>query len=74
MEQSYSQKGLVKAANKGALIDYVANHYTEMSKWDLKEVLLSVLYAINDEMGEDELDMIQRATTNELADRDFGED
>lgn len=40
---SYSQEGLVKATAKNYLFDYVAQWYPQMSKEDLKEVILALL-------------------------------
>ena len=41
--ESYSRKGLVQATNNNRLYDYIAEHYYEMPRDDLKEVLLAVL-------------------------------
>lgn len=73
--ESYSQKGLVRATNKNRLYDYIAEHYYEMSKDDLKEVLLAVLGVGYDQChGEADEKAYMELITNELASRDFGED
>ena len=43
--EEYSQEGLVKAIEEGCLYDYVANHYWEMTKEELKDVLIEVIYS-----------------------------
>lgn len=73
--ESYSQKGLVQATNKNRLYDYIANHYNDMSKYELKEVLLAVLGVGYDQChGEADEKAYMELITNELASRDFGED
>lgn len=75
MEEYYSQKGLVQAANNNRLYDYIANHYHEMSKWDLKEVLLATLGVCYDKCcGDEDEEALMELITEELADRSFGED
>jgi hypothetical protein len=44
-EEHYSREGLLKALNSDRLYDYVANHYWEMDKEELKDVLLEVIYS-----------------------------
>lgn len=43
MKKEYSPSTLVQETANGRLFDYIANHYTEMSKYELKEVCLAVL-------------------------------
>ena len=45
MEEHYSREELLKALNSDRLYDYIANHYWEMTKEELKDVLLEVIYA-----------------------------
>lgn len=75
----YSRKGLVKATEAGYLYDYIAQWYYQMSTWDLKEVLLSVLGVGLDQCGVGANRDVEEAAynellINELADREFGED
>lgn len=74
--EGYSEKGLVRATEQGHLYDYIAEHYTEMSTYSLKEVLLSVLGVGYDECrrhGVSE-EVYAELITSELAERGFGED
>ena len=77
--ESYSQKGLVQATEKGQLYDYIAEHYYEMSKDDLKEVLLAVLGVGYDQCGvganrDEEEAAYHQLIVEELGNRYFGED
>lgn len=45
MEDTYSREGLLEALNSDRLYDYIANHYWEMTKEELKDVLLEVIYS-----------------------------
>ena len=45
MENEYSRERLLEALNSDRLYDYIANHYWEMSKEELKDVLLEVIYS-----------------------------
>lgn len=72
--ESYSQKSLAQATEKGRLYDYIAEHYYEMSAYELKEVLLAVLGVGYDSCkGEADEKEYARLLTEELANRDFGE-
>ena len=72
---SYSQEGLVKATANDFLFDYVAQWYYQMSKEDLKEVLLAVLGVVYDNCyGEDDGHALSEFLVNELQDRSFGVD
>ena len=44
-EEHYSREGLLEALNSDRLYDYIANHYWEMTKEDLKDVLIEVIYS-----------------------------
>lgn len=71
----YSEKELVRATEKGSLYDYIAEHYHEMSTYELKEVLLAVLGVGYDSCkGEEDEKEYARLLTEELANRGFGED
>ena len=45
MEDTYSRERLLEALNSDRLYDYIANHYWEMTKEELKDVLLEVIYS-----------------------------
>lgn len=75
---SYSAKGLIKAANEGFLFDYIAQWYTQISNYELKEVLLAVLGVGYDLCGIGSNSYIKESKYNhlileELANREFGE-
>lgn len=72
MEQ-YSRKGLGQAIRVNHVYDYIANHYTEMSTYDLKEVLLAVLGVCFDSCcGDEDEDALMELIYNELQEgRDF---
>lgn len=73
--EHYSQKGLVQATEKGQLYDYIAQHYYEMTTYDLKEVLLAVLGVGYDSCrGEADEEEYARLIVNELGNRYFGEE
>lgn len=77
--ESYSQKSLVQATEKGRLYDYIAEHYYEMSTYELKEVLLAVLGVGYDQCGvganrDEEEEAYHQLILEELANRGFGED
>ena len=52
--ESYSRKDLVQSILKNRLYDYIADHYTEMSTYDLKEVILTLLGVCYDKCYGDE--------------------
>ena len=73
--EKYSPKELIKATEKGSLYDYIALYYSEMSQYDLKEVLLTLLGLGYDACkGEADEKEYARLITEELADRGFGEE
>ena len=52
--------------------DYIANHYYEMSNWELKELLLSSIHvALNNLKSENEF---YKLLIEELDDREFFQD
>ena len=48
----YDKKDLLAALKEGEGYDYIADHYWEMSKEDLKDVALELIWLIQDEMGD----------------------
>lgn len=40
--------GFIEALEEGKGYDYIANHYSEFKVWDLKDIILELLY----EMGQ----------------------
>lgn len=73
--ENYSEKGLLRATEEGSLYDYIANHYTEMSPYYLKEVLLAVLGVGHDSCkGEADEEEYARLLAEELVNRGFGEE
>lgn len=55
MEDTYSREGLLEALNSDRLYDYIANHYWEMAKEELKDVLLEVIYSCQKRSGIDSI-------------------
>ena len=43
-KEHYDQKDLIQAFREGNAYDYVATHYWEMSKEELKDVILETLW------------------------------
>ena len=41
---AYEQKDAISAIREGRLYDYVANHYWEMPKEDLKDIALELIW------------------------------
>ena len=71
--ESYSPGGLVIATSNGYLFDYIAQWYYNMSRYELKEVLLAVLgVGIDNCKGEDDELEYGKAICNELECRFFG--
>ena len=71
----YSQGGLVIATANGYLFDYVAQWYYQMSKDDLKEVLLATLGVCLDKCCSDEDERnLSELLVGELESRYFGID
>ena len=73
--EEYSRKGLVKAIKSNRIYDYIANHYTEMGTYDLKEVLLAVLGVCYDQcLSEDEKRLMSLIEEELVEHREFGGD
>ena len=74
---AHTPKDLIQAtAESGAyLYDYIADHYWEMSKEELKEVLLAVLgVSLDSCKGEDDEKALGQKIVEELGSRYYGED
>lgn len=72
-----NEKELIRETNKGVgfLYDYIAEHYWEASKEELKEVLLSVIGVIIDKCyGDEDEEAAGQLIVDELAGRGFGEE
>lgn len=74
----HTRKNLIEATKQGSLYDYIANHYTRMSNYELKEVLLAVLGVGLDKCGvagnRDEEAAYSELLVEELASRGYEED
>ena len=71
------EKELVKATSAGAgvLYDFIADNYTDMSNYQLKEVLLAVLgVGLDNCFGEEDEEAYTELLVNELENRYFGVD
>ena len=76
-KMSHSPKELVKATAKsvGLLYDYIANHYWEMSKEELKEVLLAVLgVSLDNCHSEKDEEILGDLIVTELGNRYYGDE
>ena len=63
---------LKKALRENRLYDFIANEYGNMSKWELKEVLLAVLGICYDKCcGEEDEQAFMKTIENELHNRSF---
>ena len=73
MKENYSREELIKAISENRLYDYIANHYHEMSTYELKEVLLAVLGVCYDKCcGDADEEALMELIMDELVDaRDF---
>lgn len=72
-----NKKELIRETNKGVgfLYDYIAEHYWEASKEELKEILLAVLGVVLDKCcGEEDEEAAGQLIVDELAGRGYGED
>lgn len=67
--QPYSQEDLLKALEEGHLYDYVASHYYEMPKEDLKDVCLELIWSLGETHGKDGEKKALLAAKIELVDR-----
>lgn len=66
---------LAIATSENRLYDFIANHYTEMSPYQLKEVLLATLTVGYDNCkGDEDEHAYAQAIANELECRFWGED
>ena len=74
---AHSPKDLIQTtAKSGALLyDYIADHYWEMSKEELKEVLLAVLgVSLDNCRGEEDEKTLGDLIVTELGSRYYGEE
>lgn len=67
--QPYSPEDLLKAIDDDRLYDYVASHYYEMDKDDLKDVILELTYALSDALSKADEKAVLNSARSELADR-----
>lgn len=63
------KKMFLKELMEGRAYDYVANHYFEMTTWELKEILLATMGIGLDEYNDD--DRFHKSLLEELENRDF---
>ena len=74
---AHSPKKLIQTTSESAayLYDYIADHYWEMTKDELKEVLLATLGVCLDKCcGEDDEKALGQLLVEELGNRYYGED
>lgn len=67
------EKEVVQAANKNRLYDFIAERYGDLSKYQLKEVILAILGVGYDNCyGESDEEAYMELIIEELGDRGFG--
>ena len=71
----HTPKELVKAAAEGNLYDYIANHYYEMTLFEMKEILLAVLgVGLDNCHTRDGEEAYAKQIVEELGNRFYGEE
>ena len=76
-ENDMEQRELKEAIAEGRLWDFIANEYPNLSKWELKEILLAILGVVYDNCGggtatgDDEYLAFQARVEEELHERFF---
>ena len=68
------EKECVKAFNEGYGYEFIANNYPNMTTYQLKEVILSILGVTYDNLREEGYIAFQKRVVDEFAERDFGTD
>lgn len=63
------RSGAKQAIREHRLYDYVANHYYEASKEDLKDLCLEILYLATERLSEEDEEVFSESLLNELDDR-----
>lgn len=63
------RSGAKQAIREHRLYDYVANHYYEASKEDLKDLCLEILYGALDQMSGEDEEIYYEILGSELDDR-----
>ena len=43
-----TNKKFIEALKAGKGYDYIANHYNDFSRWELKEILLEFIYSVGE--------------------------
>lgn len=67
------EKQLVQAANKNRLYDFIADRYGDLSKYQLKEVILAILGVCYDKCyGDEDEGVLMQLIIEELGNRGFG--
>ena len=67
-------KELRKALHDGTFYDYVANHYYEMTKDQLKELILNLDWVATENMNDNQAKEFYQNVEEELENRDFFEE
>lgn len=66
-------KQFLEALDKGKEYDFIANYYGEMTRFDLRTILLEYIYAVHCAGGEIESD-IQNDVSGSLEEREIFDD
>lgn len=69
------EKQLLKACENGTLYDFIASEYYQMSKDQLKEVILGMLCVVSDNGSDENYHSFEKLVATELKEeRGFGEE
>ena len=68
------RSGAKQAIREHRLYDYVANHYWEAPRDDLKDLCLEILYLATERLSEEDEEVFSEVLLNELGDRWEDED
>ena len=68
------EKGLKEALQSGEFYDYIANHYYEFTKDQLKEIILNLDWAATGGRYYNQEEELYKTVDEELDKRDFYED
>ena len=67
------RKEVVQATNKNRLFDFIANNYNDLSKYELKEIILTILGVCYDKCcGDEDEEALMNLIIEEFESRGFG--
>lgn len=65
------EKEFIEALHTGRLYDFVAEHYWEMTKEELKELVLNLEWVATTDLTNSEVEEFYKSLEEELENRDF---